>query len=272
MRIRYVLPSMKPKADGTKKGFQIFPPIKHVLDKFRHKLPKDELKRFGKDISKKLVASDYKNNRVEDPNAELSERQVQKIKKYVKEFLDKAVVKYNGHQGRNAAQDSKQMAKQEMGHGGDKELEHGPSTTPSDSPPGPGENGNNGVLTADDNAETPSDLDRKRKREDNDAIDSAGVAPSDCRDLKRLREEGDQQDVTPPPPPPPPADFCIEGVTTEEQRALREQEEALMRENEEAQRLEDEANHTKHMEEAADEMQKGIEGTRAVQNPEVMSH
>ena len=57
-----------------------------MLDKFRHKLPKDELKRLGKELSKKLSASDYKNNRVEDPSAELSDKQAQKIKKYVKEL------------------------------------------------------------------------------------------------------------------------------------------------------------------------------------------
>ena len=44
----------------------------------------------------------------------------------------------------------------------------------------------------------------------------------------------------------------------DERRALREQEEALERENEEAQRLEDEANKTKMMGDAAEEMRKDI--------------
>jgi histone-lysine N-methyltransferase SETD2 len=245
-----------------------------VLDKFRHKLPKDELKRFGKDISKKLVSSDYKNNRVEDPSAELSERQAQKIKKYVKEFLDKAVVKYNGHQDRKLAQDGKQPGKGDR-EGREKEPNHGSSTTPADSPPVPGVDGDSGVLTDADNGGTPSDTDRKRKRDDEDVADSAGVTPSDSRDLKRLREEGERQADTPPPPPPPPAEAGMDDVATEEQRALREQEEDLMRENEEAQRLEDEASKTQRMEHAADEMKKDLDaagGPRAAHNQEVMSH
>lgn len=208
---------------------------------------------------------------MEDPNAELSERQAQKIKKYVKDFLDKAVVKYNGHQDRKASQDGNQAAKQAVGGGEKKELDNGPSTTPTDSPPGPGDARDSGLTDAGD-ASTPSDPDRKRKRGEDDVVDSAGVTPSDNRDLKRLREQGEQYGGTPPPPPPPPAESGMEDVTTEEQRALREQEEDLMRENEEAQRLEDEALRTKHMENAADEMQKDIEGARSAQNREVMSH
>ena len=50
----------------------------------------------------------------------------------------------------------------------------------------------------------------------------------------------------------------MEDVITAEQQFFREQEEALMRENEEAQRLEDEANETKHLEEAAQTAQKDI--------------
>lgn len=245
-----------------------------MLDKFRHKLPKDELKRFGKDISKKLVSSDYKNNRVEDPNAELSERQAQKIKKYVKEFLDKAVVKYNGHQDRKLAQDGKQPGKG-GGEGREREPNHGSSTTPADSPPVPGANGDSGVLTDADNGGTPSDTDRKRKRDVDDVADSAGVTPPDSRDLKRLREEGERQGDTPPPPPPPPAEAGMDDVATEEQRALREQEEDLMRENEEAQRLEDEASKTQRMEHAADDMKKDLDAAgapRAARNQEVMSH
>lgn len=29
---------------------QLHPHIKHVMDKFKHKLPKDELKRYAKDV------------------------------------------------------------------------------------------------------------------------------------------------------------------------------------------------------------------------------
>ncbi|KAF3002225.1 histone methyltransferase set2 [Neopestalotiopsis sp. 37M] len=72
----------------------LFPHVKYVMDKFRHKLPKEDLKKFAKEVNKKLVASDYKNHRVEDPNM-ISKKQEQKIKSYVEDFFDKAVLKYN---------------------------------------------------------------------------------------------------------------------------------------------------------------------------------
>lgn len=31
-------------------GVQLFPHIKYVVDKFKHKLPKDDLKRYAKDV------------------------------------------------------------------------------------------------------------------------------------------------------------------------------------------------------------------------------
>src|ERR1700722_9704832 len=66
------------------------------MDKFRNKLPKEDLKKFAKEIGKKLVASDFKNNRVEDPT-KISSKQEKKVKKYVKDFFDKAVAKKAAH-------------------------------------------------------------------------------------------------------------------------------------------------------------------------------
>ena len=37
-----------------------------MVDKFHGKLPKEELKKFAREVNKKLVSSDYKNNRVEE--------------------------------------------------------------------------------------------------------------------------------------------------------------------------------------------------------------
>ena len=229
---------------------QIFPPVKHVLDKFRHKLPKDELKRLGKEIAKKLVASDYKNNRVEDPRTKLSEKQVIKIKKYVKDFLDRAVQKYTEQQKRKAAKSSSQ----------DKSTPNPdlPDITPSDSPAV--KNGQEGdeedvTLSDVDELETPSGSDRKRKHAH--VLDSEAATPSEGSDVKRLRSQ-DEAEPSPPPPPPPPPDTSREEAVSEERRELREQEEELMRENEEAQRLEDEAAKTKEMEQATQRMQSEI--------------
>ncbi len=67
------------------------------MDKFHHKLPRDDLKKLAKDISKKLVASDYKHSRVEDPTS-ITSKQEKKVKKYVKDFFDRALEKYKVHE------------------------------------------------------------------------------------------------------------------------------------------------------------------------------
>lgn len=206
--------------------YQVFPHIKYVLDKFRHKLPKDDLKRLGKDLAKKLVASDYKNNRVSDPTAKLNEKQARKIKTYVKEFLDKAVHKYEAQ-------------KKEEGSSAQ------PSGGSSAAPTVPVAGDNDAELSDVDMDNTPG----SRKRKHDDVADDVDVEipdapPADGPDSKRLKEDeasGPATGSPPPPPPPPPQDAA---EPTAEQKALREQEEALERENEEAQRLEDEAQKT----------------------------
>lgn len=49
-----------------------------------------------------MVDSDFKHNRVEDPN-HISEKQQQKIKKYCKEYFEKAVAKRKAHEKTKAA-------------------------------------------------------------------------------------------------------------------------------------------------------------------------
>ncbi|KAF5683612.1 histone-lysine n-methyltransferase H3 lysine-36 specific [Fusarium circinatum] len=231
----------------------VFPHIKHVLDKFHHKLPKEELKRFGKEIAKKLVSSDYKNNRVGDPNAPLSEKQARKVKQYVKDFLDRAVKKFGDQQKPRVGDSTDTQMKGDRGPsaagsstgsvaGG---LE-GTSLVNVNGTPADGLD----AATASDNEGSGSlgSPERKRKRE-SEVEGPLSISPSDGPNMKRLRE--DELDApSPPPPPPPPPQSAMEGVVNAEQQALREQEEALMRENEEAQRLEDEANHSKDLEDA----------------------
>ena len=52
-------------------------------------------------ISKKLVNSDYKNDRVDDPT-KISHRQEKQIKKYVQEYFEKAVAKKKEHDRKKA--------------------------------------------------------------------------------------------------------------------------------------------------------------------------
>ncbi|KAL7910027.1 hypothetical protein GGI35DRAFT_352645 [Trichoderma velutinum] len=215
----------------------VYPPVKHVLDKFRHKLPKEELKRLGKDVAKKLVASDYKNNRVNDPAAPLTEKQERNIKKYVKDFLDRAVAKYEAHHKRKASETSKKGADREQAANrkptpdADKAGE-----SPIGSPPEPDVAADDIVLS-DVEDDSPDAPDRKRKR-DVDAVEASAGSPLDGPEVKRLKEDGADGATPPPPPPPPPENPGA--IRTEAELALLKQEEELMRENEEAQRLDDE--------------------------------
>lgn len=211
---------------------------------------------------------------MDDPSAELSERQAQKIKKHVKEFLDKAVVKFNGHQERKSAASERRAAAAEGSSSSSKApLENGTPHVAADPSPSSRDDAklaDDEILSDADIDITPASSERKRKRTDDGIVDSPGPSSLDSRDLKRMKgDEGEDESPASPPPPPPPPAAKIEVEETEEKKALREQEEALMRENEEAQRLEDEANRTQALETAAEEMKQDIS---AAKTAEVLSH
>ncbi|KAG6027253.1 histone methyltransferase set2 [Claviceps citrina] len=216
----------------------VFPPVKNVMDKFRHKLPKEELKRLGKEIAKKLVASDYKNRRVNDPTAPLSEKQALKIKKYVKDFLTRAVEKYDEHHQKKQGPTGGPKVDAEMT--ATTSLDGKDADSPKDI-----DGADEDMVSDVEEGDSPtSSQDRKRKREADVLPESLTATPRDSPSTKRIRSE-DVPEPSPPPPPPPPPDSATDEPLSEEQEALKEQEEALMRENEEAQRLEDEANGVK---------------------------
>ncbi|KAL2201022.1 methyltransferase-like protein [Corynascus similis CBS 632.67] len=214
----------------------LFPHVKHVVDKFHGKLPKEELKKFAREVNKKLVASDYKNNRVEDPTS-IPPKVAKKVRKYAHDFFERAVVKYSEYEKKKARSAGK--------------LAEGTPSQPGDTVSSAETPGKDDATMSDVEGDVPSpgsSAGRKRKREDDDDRDHAEspeAPPSETHSLKRVKEGGetgaDGESPTaipsPPTPPPPPMDTPL----TEEERSMREQEEALMRENEEAQRLEDEA-------------------------------
>ncbi|CAI4211504.1 unnamed protein product [Parascedosporium putredinis] len=186
----------------------IFPHIKYVLDKFRHKLPRDQLKRFAKDLVKKLVASDYKNDRVQDPTATLTDKQVKKVKSYVKDFLDRAVVKYREHEKKKAGHDSATNADDDGAGNGPEPL--------------PASDTLNGVLSKEDSmvtditveaisspedggSHTPGSPRLKRKRGEEDDVPI--ITPVDELEpvTKRVKELEEGAAETPPPPPPLPS-------------------------------------------------------------------
>lgn len=239
------------------------------MQKFAKQLPKDDLKKFAKDVGKKLVASDFKNNRVEDPT-KISDKQEKKVKAYVKQFFEKAVEKKGEHDKRKKEKEKLKLANggsslsQEKGGlngngkvemeqddflGGDsikaEDLDLSPtSPSPPGAPSSPGLGTGFGTPSVSFDASSP-ELKRKRTGDE---------TPGDESDSKRIKEE---EATPPPPPPPPPANGMpgpdeVEGDVTdtvavtdghvkeesEEEKELRLQEEDLMRENEEAMKME----------------------------------
>lgn len=203
-----------------------------MMDKFRHKLPKDVLKRHAKEVSKTLVNSDYKHNRVDDPTA-ITDKQEKKVRHYVKEYLDKAVVKYHEHEKRKAGRHGHEHKTGESTAGDIPALAsvETPSRTQaadedvtmSDAPSSP--------MAATNNNNNNSN--NKRKREDEDMLDVPSMTPEEEESAKRLKESPEEPGP-PPPPPPPPEEDAMGDMTPS-------QVEAFSRAEEEAQRLADEA-------------------------------
>ncbi|KAJ6029989.1 uncharacterized protein N7446_000948 [Penicillium canescens] len=155
----------------------LFPHIKHVVDQYKHKIPKDDLKRFAKETAKKLVEGDYKKNRVADPT-KISEKHQQTVKSYCKSFFDKAAAKYKQREKRKTEKPKGSAESSEAPEAdlkmSDDEADAAPGTSPLD----------------DDASAT-----LKRKR--NGHGDGDGAQDVDSSPSKR-------QKSTPPPPPPPP--------------------------------------------------------------------
>ena len=170
------------------------------MNKYKHKIPRDDLKRFAKEIAKKLVASDYKAGRVKDPT-KIDEKQQKKVKEFCKQFFDKAAYKHKKHEeektGRKASKGDeiatptamspstdqnvspnvkKEDSEDEDVKMSDRELENGPTPdTPSE----------------------PNML--KRKRGDSSPVIKEETHDPSQSPHKKVNVEG------PPPPPPPPA-------------------------------------------------------------------
>ena len=196
------------------------------MDKFKNKIPRDELKKFAKEvfrlflgcvysasdnfqISKKLVNSDFKNHRVNDPT-QISSKQEKQVKKYVKEFFDKVVAKRKVHEERKAekkalAEGSVEM-KSELNGGIDVKEEE-----KSDA--------EDGMQTSDDDGDniqkkpksdtptTPLDQlmngDKLKRKRESEGQDEFKLEDEEATPNKRARSD---TPPAPPPPPPPPAE------------------------------------------------------------------
>ena len=137
-------------------------------------------------VAKKLVNSDFKNNRVDDPT-KITEKQQKKVKQFCKEYFDKAVIKHRAHE-------KKKAEKQAKG------LESKPEDTP--------------------NALSDEALDVKMSDDEDNADDKSAIleAEDSGSSLKRKRADSKENGAlaemaspskrpkssTPTPPPPPP--------------------------------------------------------------------
>lgn len=154
-----------------------------VAAHYRKKLEKDDLKRLSKEVAKKLVRGDYKSGRVRDPAAKLSSKHEKTVKNYVKDFMDKAVIKKEEREKARAAR-------------GDV-AQHDKGTTPDT--PQIEVDGTPDVATDFNISPNDSSSELKRKRED-----ETDESP------RNIRSRTDERPAPPPPPPPPADDMPID--------------------------------------------------------------
>lgn len=143
--------------------------------------------------------SDFKNNRVDDPT-NIDDKQQKKVKKYCKEYFDKAVIKYRAHEKKKKTTDR-------QGKGADD-----PQADEDAAVNGESEDEGVDVKMSDDEGDNPEENIKDTPRDTEEAIELGGS-------LKRKRDEHHAEDEngsgslspskrqrssTPPPPPPPP--------------------------------------------------------------------
>ena len=161
-------------------------------------------------IAKKLVESDYKKGRVEDPT-KISPSQERHVKKHVKDFFEKAVTRkkerdakgakkscQSGPPGASQANDDDTKAKEDEDSEGDQRMDLSDNEA---EPPEPDMVTPNQSLTPVTPADQLINGERlKRKRFEEQLDSNGGPDDSESTPSKRLRSE------TPPPPPPPPSE------------------------------------------------------------------
>jgi len=161
----------------------LFPSVIHVANKYKGKLDRDDIKRFAKECSKKLVNSDFKNKRVTDPS-KIDPKQEKAVKKFVTEFFERAVVKKREHDQRKG-QGSTQADTVDIQVDSPSANNGGPSVVA-------GMDSDNGAPVS----LSPANL--KRARNEESSI--TGAANDDDPQGKKARVSA----PGPPPPPPPP--------------------------------------------------------------------
>lgn len=188
------------------------------MNKFKTRIEKVALKKYVKDASNKLADSDFKHNRVANPN-EISEKRQKQVKEFMKGQLDKAYA----YEKKKKERDAYKAAQKAKGNGVE-------SHTPPGDPPSIKGEGDEAVK-----AEAESDDDMGMSE---DESENKGTSPTEflrngeeTPNLKRKRgdagtpddispKEEDEDDSpsspkkmkAPPPPPPPPPPPRPEGM------------------------------------------------------------
>ena len=160
-------------------------------------------------IGKKLVNSDYKNGRVKNPTI-ISEKQEKQVRKYVKDFFDKAVEKDKERRKRRADRKIRE------GEGHKSPMDGGVLGDKQDNDTAKSEEDRDIAISDDEEEKPPVDsttpatpLDQlsleglKRKRDQLLEEEEMGIEDQSTPN-KLIKSE------TPPPPPPPPAP--VDGV------------------------------------------------------------
>ena len=150
-------------------------------------LPKDDIKRLSKEVTKKLVRGDFKAGRVKDPTAAISSKHEKTIKNFVKEFMDKAVKK-------KEERDKGKALRKSTESNGDVAMS---IETESPETPQLGSGTRSGSVMEDQSPAESSGAELKRKREE----DNEAASP------KKFRSDSE---VAPPPPPPPAGEIPVD--------------------------------------------------------------
>lgn len=159
-----------------------------TTSRYAKNLPKDDIKRLSKEVTKKLVRGDFKAGRVKDPTSPISSKHEKTVKNFVKDFMEKAVKK----------KEEREKGKASRNH------------TES-----------NGDVSMSVDIETPA-----TPQPGSDARSGSTISPTDSTgtELKRKREAGGEpaspkkfrsdSQADPPPPPPPVADMPVDVETS----------------------------------------------------------
>lgn len=181
----------------------IQPHLMHVVAKYKHKLAKDDLKRWAKEFAKQVVDGDFKKKRVDDPN-KISDKKAKEVKKQAQAFFEKALKKRQAADQKRA----ERTARKENGDGGSNTPAGSPGAAPA-SPVMVDDASDHEMDEPERAGDTPQASTLKRARDELAALADEDIA------MKKQRTAS--ADAAPPPPPPPPA------MDLEQQEQLAEQ-------------------------------------------------